>query len=109
MRPVILESPYAGDVELNIRYVRACMADCFECGDAPFPSHALYTQPGVLDDNDPEQRKLGMEAGFVWGERADATVVYIDLGISRGMREGIARAEAVGRPVEMRRLPGWKP
>ena len=28
MRLVIVESPYAGDVELNIRYARACLRDC---------------------------------------------------------------------------------
>jgi hypothetical protein len=104
VRLVILESPYAGNVARNLDYVRACMADCFARNEAPFPSHALYTQPGVLDDNDPAQRKLGMEAGFAWGDRADATVVYADLGISDGMHKGIARALNAGRSFEFRYL-----
>jgi hypothetical protein len=109
MRLVILESPYAGDVERHLRYVRAAMHDCFLRGDAPFPSHALYTQPGVLDDNDPEQRALGIEAGLQWGAKAVATVVYCDLGFSSGMKLGMARAHAEGRPVEYRRLGGeWE-
>ena len=74
-------------------------------GEAPFASHLLYTQPGVLRDEVDEERSLGIEAGLVWGAGADATVVYEDLGISGGMRMGIDRAKAEGRPVEMRRLP----
>jgi len=104
VRLVIIESPYAGDVERNLRYVRACMADCLARGEAPYASHALYTQPGVLDDGVPEERRLGMRAGFAWREMADATVVYTDIGMSRGMEEGIADAVAECREVEYRTL-----
>ncbi len=105
---VALESPYAGDVERNLRYARACMLDCFRRGEAAFASHLLYTQEGVLDDTIPEQRKLGMEAGMLWSERAAKSVVYTDLGMSSGMKFGIERATAAGRPVEYRTLPDWK-
>jgi hypothetical protein len=105
MRLVIVESPLAGDVEKNLAYARAALADCLARGEAPFASHLLY--PQVLDDLVPEQRTQGIEAGLAWGERADATVVYTDLGESFGMTMGIARAVAAGRPVERRKLtPG---
>lgn len=104
MRRVIVESPYAGDVERNTHYARLCLYDCLRRGEAPFASHLLYTQEGVLNDGIPEERKLGMRAGFVWGLVADATVVYIDYGISNGMKEGISRAETEGRPIEYRQL-----
>ncbi len=104
---VVIESPFAGDVEKNLRYLRAAMADCFKRGEAPYASHALYTQPGVLDDTKPEERKLGMEAGFAWGARAPMRVVYTDLGMSSGMREGIRRAAELGQRVEYRSLPEW--
>ena len=110
MRRVIVESPYAGDTERNLRYLRACLADCLRRGEAPFASHGLYTQPGVLDDSDPEQRKLGIEAGFAWRTMAEATIVYSDLGISRGMISGINDAERVqiddGHKIEYRELGG---
>lgn len=106
MRRVVLESPYAGDVDRNLRYLRAAMRDCLLRGEAPFASHALYTQPGVLDDAEPEERRLGMAAGFAWRPVAEATVVYADLGVSLGMRAGISDAETAGRPVEYRSLPG---
>jgi hypothetical protein len=105
MRLVILESPFAGDMIKNLRYVRAAMHDCLMRGEAPFASHALYTLPGVLNDGIPAERSLGIEAGLAWGKRADATVVYTDLGISPGMQQGIERAQREGRPVEHRRLP----
>lgn len=96
MRLVVIESPFAGDVARNLRYLRACMRDCLIRGEAPFASHALYTQPGVLDDSSPEHRKLGMGAGFAWRPFADAIVVYIDLGITPGMAAGIADAVRCG-------------
>jgi hypothetical protein len=104
---VIVESPFAGDEEENLRYVRACMRDCLLRGETPFASHALYTQPGVLRDDVPEERKLGIEAGFAWRDAAAKTVVYTDLGTSSGMEAGVQDAEAKGRPVEYRSLPEW--
>lgn len=103
---VLVESPFAGDVEENIRYARKCMADCFQRGEAPFASHLLYTQPGILNDAIPEERRLGIDAGLIWGSMADKTVVYVDRGISSGMQYGIANAEAAGRPIEYRTIEG---
>lgn len=101
---VILESPYAGNVEENLRYARACMRDCLQRGEAPYASHLLYTQPGVLDDTIPDERSLGIRAGMAWGVQAKKTVVYVDNGISGGMAYGIAKADELGRPVEFRSL-----
>lgn len=106
-RLVLIESPYAGDVETNLRYGRAAVMDCAARGEAAFASHLFYTQPGCLDDDKPEERARGIALGHAWGRVADATVVYADLGISRGMQEGIERAHAEGRPVELRTLNGW--
>jgi hypothetical protein len=109
MRMVIIESPYAGDIERNVAYARAAMADCLRRGEAPFASHLLYTQPDVLRDEVPEERALGIDAGLELGKRADATVVYTDLGLSRGMEYGIAAAEKANRPIEYRSLGApWK-
>lgn len=103
---VILESPYAGNEKANIEYARSCMRDCFSRGEAPYASHLLYTQDGVLDDNVPSERKLGIDSGLVWGECADKTVVYTDHGISKGMEYGIAAAKKAGRKIEYRSLKG---
>jgi hypothetical protein len=104
---VAVESPYSGDVERNTAYARAAMADCLRRGEAPFASHLLYTQPGVLKDDDPDERRRGIEAGFKWRLAAEKTVVYADLGITAGMQLGINHAASIGQLVEMRSLPGW--
>lgn len=104
MRLVVLESPYAGDVDRNVVYARRCLRDCLGRGEAPIASHLLYTQAGVLSDDSPGERAAGIAAGLAWLRVADATVVYTDLGVSRGMREGIGAAETLGRPVEYRSI-----
>ncbi len=106
MRRVIIESPYAGDVNVNIAYAKAAVLDCLVRGEAPYASHLFFTQDGLLDDTVPHERTLGITAGLVWGAAADATVVYIDRGISPGMRDGIRAAQELGRPVEFRRIAG---
>lgn len=104
MTTVILETPYAGDVKRNVAFARACMLDCLKRGEAPFASHLLYTQ--VLDDDVSEERELGIAAGFAWREKSTRTVVYTNLGVSRGMEAGIAHAMFIGRPIEYRTLEG---
>jgi len=103
-RLVILESPFAGNIEKNIKYARKCMRDCFFRGEFPFASHLLYTQEGILDDNLPKERKLGINAGLTWGKFAEVTAVYTDLGITEGMKQGIERAEKEGRKIELRKI-----
>ncbi len=106
MRRVILESPYAAPtpegVARNVAYARRCVRDSLARGEAPIASHLLYTQPGILDDNVPAERQQGIDAGLAWRVVAEATVVYVDWGISRGMQYGIDRARASGIPVEYR-------
>ena len=115
MPMVIVESPYKGHgwwpLSMfrrwrNARYARACLRDCLDRNEAPFASHILYTQPGVLDDGRLVERMRGIQAGLALAERADKTVVYTDLGVSHGMVLGIEAATAAGRPVEYRQLRG---
>ena len=104
MRLVIIESPYAGDIDANVEYARRCVRDSLMRGEAPIASHLLYTQPGILRDEVDIERKLGIDAGLAWMRVADATVVYDDRGLSRGMEYGIEAAKAAGVPVEFRTL-----
>ena len=81
---VIIESPYTGDVSRNVEYAKKCLLDSLMRGEYPIASHLLYTQ--VLDDNIPEQRRLGIIAGLAWREVAEKTVFYCDYGYSPGMQ-----------------------
>ena len=104
MKRVIIESPYAGDIEGNRAYARKCMKDSIHRHEAPYLSHMLYTQDGVLDDSDPEERALGITAGFAWHSAAELVAVYCDRGISPGMWLGIRHALSIGKRVEFREL-----
>jgi hypothetical protein len=66
----------------------------------------MYTQ--CLDDNIPEQRELGIKAGFAWRHVAKKTVVYQDLGISKGMEHGITHSKVLHIPIEYRSIPDWE-
>lgn len=102
MDRVVIESPYAGDVEKNVAYARKCVMDCLRRGEAPYASHLFFTQDGLLDDDNPAERALGIKAGFEWGKSADKVVVYTDLGVSRGMEKGIQFARSKAKVIEYR-------
>lgn len=114
MKLVIIESPYAGTSRFwlirkfqqwrNVRYARACVRDSLKRGESPIASHLLYTQPGILNDDIPAERKLGIDAGLAWREVAGGTVVYTDYGTSKGMSYGITTAAQSGNPVEFRSI-----
>jgi hypothetical protein len=102
---VILESPFSGDVNKNIEYARQCIRDSIvNHYENPYASHLLFTQPGILDDTKEDERNLGISLGFDWGKYAKKTVVYCDLGISRGMELGITEAKKQNRVIEYRKL-----
>lgn len=105
----------------NQEYVNACMLDSFRRGEYPFASHGIY--PHCLKDALPEERKLGMEAGFAVAKAlynacqldpytltkmADCciAVVYTDRGITSGMKQGIEKHTDLGMKLEFRELGG---
>ena len=101
---VVLESPFAGDVEKNIKYARECVRDSLTRGEAPIASHLLYTQEGILDDEVPEERIWGIDAGLAWKEVADKHVFYIDYGMSSGMVYAKKYATDNDIPIEIRKI-----
>ncbi|MDD1770974.1 MAG: hypothetical protein LUO79_07805 [Methanomassiliicoccales archaeon] len=103
MKRVVIESPLAGAFARNQRYAKLAMIDCIRRGEAPFASHVLY--PLLLNDATPEDRRLGMECGFAWAGQADLCAVYVDLGVSSGMVEGMRRAQNSKILIERRNLP----
>ena len=113
MRKVIIENKFATSTPEQLRehadYARACLKDTLSRGEAPFATHLLYMQQGVLDGDVQHERQHGLNAGLAWYSAADACVVYTDYGISREMQYGIDNAHRLGKPVEYRMVPGWKP
>lgn len=128
MKFVIVESPFATNTITlpngtehvveewgNILYARACLHDCLvNHGQAPYASHLLYTQEGVLDDAVPAERELGIKAGLEIGRQAELRIFYLDRGFSSGMKWALKFALEIGQDCEVRRLGdgwgvGWEP
>jgi len=99
-RQVLLESPYAGDVDANVEYARLALKNSIDRGEAPLASHLLYTQ--VLDDKDPKQRTTGIDCGKAWLIGCDAVVFYCDRGWSPGMSAMRELCVRLRKPMEER-------
>jgi hypothetical protein len=107
-RIVVVESPYAGATARqradNAAYLAAALKDCLDRGEAPFASHGLYTLPGVLDDDIPEEREAGIAAGLQFHHVASKVAVYTDLGVSNGMQRAVEYAQKHNIPVVFRNI-----
>ena len=105
MKRVIVESPSRATPERtedqHRRYLHQAIRDCVMRKESPYASHLLCD---ALNDDDPVERALGIKCGWAWAEKADAVVVYSDLGVSPGMRESIDRYQKMGLPIERRKL-----
>ena len=103
---VIIESPFAGktdeEKQANIDYARKACMHAITQGYVPFASHLFFTQ--FLDDNNPDQRALGIEMGYDFWDKADIICFYIDRGMSPGMKEALTRAFLQGKTVKKFRL-----
>ena len=106
MELVILESPYAGNVDDNIEYAKRCVQDCLIRNESPIASHLLFTQDGILDDNLQLERKLGIAAGLAWSRVTDYAVFYIDYGYSTGMKNAKRHYELTNVKIIERRIYG---
>lgn len=109
---VVIESPFRGsgapgERERNIDYAKALLRDSYFRGEAPIASH--LTGPLVLDDNNADQRDIGIAAGLAWGARGKKVIVGTDRGISAGMKIGISRYVSWGLEIVERSLgEEWK-
>ena len=113
MNRVVIESPYAGDTEttiaFNLDYARRCLRHSLDQGEAPFASHLLYTQPGVLDDTLENERLRGLQAAYEWTQAANIVAFYIDHGWSPGMIKALRIARLFKRKIEVRSLSKLSP
>ena len=97
MKLVIIESPLSARsrqaIEENKRYAKECFRDSLMRGEAPFRISPFLRSAWTLNDLIPQERDLGMQAGFAWGSKAELVAIYTDKGISPGMKMGIKIAE----------------
>jgi hypothetical protein len=102
-RPVVIvESPFAGDIEGNKRYAIEACADCFRRNEAPFASHLLY--PQILNEHIKTEHEAGIVAGYAFWPVAKLIAFYVDRGWSPGMERAKERAVNLGYRWEERKL-----
>jgi len=90
-RPIVyICSPYAGDIEKNVKAARSYSRFAVDAGYIPFAPHLLFTQ--FLDDSNPDDRKLGMFFGNAFMSKCAELWVFGEL-ISEGMQAEIKRAK----------------
>ena len=102
MKLVVIESPYAGDVAANLAYLDRCVLDCLRRGESPYASHRMLTT--ALDDSNPTQRALGIQAGMAFAHRMDARIFYTDRGWSSGMKAALDYYRGQGLGLECRSI-----
>ena len=87
IKRIVVVSPYSGKTVLHKVYLQTCIDYVIEKGHAPFAGHYIY--PNFLNDEEEEQRELGMKLGWAWGIVANECWVFADYGISAGMKKDV--------------------
>lgn len=88
-RKVYIVSPFAGEVERNLREAVRCCRFAIDQGKQPVASHLMY--PQVLADSDPQERQLGLMFGQALLALCSEVWVFGD-DITEGMRGEINEA-----------------
>lgn len=83
-------SPYRGEVKRNKDYARELTRKAIDNGFVPVTVHLYLTE--ALDDNKPDERAKGMEAGQTILDNCKFILVGGRYGISEGMASEIKRA-----------------
>jgi len=104
-KTVCVESPFRNPLpevpligELYRDYLHDCLRDSLSRGEAPFAGHAFL--PAVLNDDDPDERRQGIDCHLAWLKAAEDVAVYVDFGISGGMDEAMRVKKYSARSVE---------
>ena len=94
-RKIYVASKYAGDVEKNVKNAIGYCRRVIEQGHMPLASHLLY--PQMLDDTNPEERKIGQMFGMALLGICDEVWVFGE--ISSGMAEEIREAKTMKKTL----------
>ena len=83
-------SPYRGNIERNTEKARDHCREVMKEGHIPVAPHIYFTQ--FLDDDNPDERTMGIQTGLDILKACDEMWVY-DVGLmSEGMKEEIRYA-----------------
>lgn len=77
----------------NLIYARLALLNSLLRGEAPLASHLLYTQ---VWSEKPELRESGIKAGLEVHHMCALVALYVDLGVSAGMKAAEDHAHLLG-------------
>ena len=90
-RPIVyICSPFAGDIDANLKAARAYSRFAVEAGYIPIAPHLIF--PQFLNDADPQERELGLFFGNTLMSKCSEVWVF-GKRISPGMEAEIKRAK----------------
>jgi len=93
---VYIASPFAGDIHRNIERAQGYSRFAISKGYIPLTPHLLY--PQFMDDDDKEQRELGLRFALTLLTKCEELWVFGER-ISDGMSREIAKAKRRGLPI----------
>lgn len=103
---VILESPYTATSELEAKkyeeYAHIALDDSLYRDEAPFAVHILYKH--LLETKVPCTTGRAISAGRAVLAMSNYMAVYVDYGVSEGMRLSISAARTYGIDVKYRKI-----
>ena len=92
---VYIASPFSGDTERNIEKARGYCRLAVSMGYIPLAPHLHY--PQFMDDDDKEQRELGLRFALILLGKCNELWVFNR--ISQGMVQEINKAKKRGMPI----------
>ncbi len=96
-RPLVyIASPFAGDTERNIKRARGYCRLAVSKGCIPLAPHLHY--PQFMDDEDKEERELGLRFALILLGKCDELWVFGER-VSSGMAQEIAKAKKRNMPI----------
>lgn len=100
MQVAYICSPYRAEDKKTLRrnkfYARTLTRMAIDCGLAPITPHLYITK--VVDDNNPDDRYVGLRAGLELLAKCDMVLYGSKYGISEGMAGELQEARARGIP-----------
>ncbi len=93
---VFICSPFAGDIEGNTKRAKRYGRFAISKKVVPVIPHLMY--PQFLYEDDPDERRLGIEMGLILLSKCHEIWVFGNR-ISKGMAEEIGRAKKLGIPI----------
>lgn len=97
---VYITSPYTGNIKRNLAFAKAAGLLAVHEGCTPIITHLMY--PAILDDNNPEERSLGMLMDMSLVKLCNELWCFDANGISKGMQAKMAFAKNNNIPIVYR-------